>query len=110
LATSARRRRRDFAVLKTLGFTRGQVSGAVAWQASVLAGLAALIGVPLGLGAGRWAWVSFAGGLGVPARPVLPLLVALLVVPATLVIGNLVATVPAWLAARTQPAAVLRTD
>jgi hypothetical protein len=110
LATSARRRRRDFAILKTLGLTRRQVSGAVAWQASVLAGIAALIGVPLGLGTGRWAWITFAGRLGVPARPVLPLLVALLAVPATLVIGNLVGTVPAWIAARTQPAAVLRTD
>ena len=110
LATSARRRRRDFAVLKTLGFTRRQVSGAVAWQASVLAGAAALIGVPLGLGAGRWAWITFAGRLGVPARPVLPLLVAVLAVPATLLIGNVVAAVPAWIAARTQPAAVLRTD
>src|SRR5439155_20129368 len=34
LVTSVRRRRRDLAILKTLGFVRSQVRGAVAWQAS----------------------------------------------------------------------------
>ena len=37
LATSVRRRRRDLALLKTLGFTRRQLAAAVAWQASVAA-------------------------------------------------------------------------
>jgi len=37
LTTSVRRRRRDRAVLKTLGSTRRQVSGAVAWQATTIA-------------------------------------------------------------------------
>ena len=34
LITSVRRRWRDFAVLRTIGFTRGQIRGAVAWQAA----------------------------------------------------------------------------
>lgn len=37
LVTSVRRRRRDLAVLKTLGFVRGQVSQTVAWQATTFA-------------------------------------------------------------------------
>jgi hypothetical protein len=37
LIASVRRRRRDLAVLKTLGFTRRQLAGTVAWQASVAA-------------------------------------------------------------------------
>lgn len=110
LLTSVRRRRREFAVLKTLGFVRRQVAGAMAWQASVLAVLAALIGVPLGLVAGRWAWIVFAYRLGVPARPVLPIGAALAVLPATVLLANVVAAGPAWLAGRTQPAVVLRTD
>jgi hypothetical protein len=36
LAASVRRRRRDLALLKTLGFARGQLAGAVAWQAQSL--------------------------------------------------------------------------
>ncbi|MEY2567207.1 MAG: putative transport system permease protein [Actinomycetota bacterium] len=110
LITSVRRRRRDLAVLKVLGFARRQVSGAMAWQATVLAGLAAVAGLPIGVVAGRWGWRLFADQLGVPARPVTPLLAAVVLLPATLVLGNVVAAVPAWLASRTRPAVVLRTD
>ena len=55
LVTSIRRRRRDLAVLKTLGFVRRQVSATVAWQATTLAVIALVLGVPLGIAAGRWA-------------------------------------------------------
>ena len=34
LATSIRRRRRDLAILKTLGFAHGDVGRTVAWQAT----------------------------------------------------------------------------
>ena len=37
LATSVRRRRRDLAILKTLGFVSGQIRAAVVTQASTLA-------------------------------------------------------------------------
>src|SRR5205823_9586917 len=59
LVSSVRRRRRDLAVLKTLGFVRGQVSLAVVWQATTLSAIALLIGVPLGTAGGRWAWTLF---------------------------------------------------
>jgi hypothetical protein len=55
LVTSVRRRRRDLAILKTLGFERIQVSQTVAWQATTFALLATLVGVPLGIAGGRWA-------------------------------------------------------
>ena len=61
LVTGVRRRRRDLAVLKTLGLVRSQVLRVVAWQASALAGAALLVGLPLGVLAGRWAWALFAG-------------------------------------------------
>lgn len=44
LITSVRRRRRDLALLKTIGFTRRQVSATTVWQASVTAGVALVIG------------------------------------------------------------------
>lgn len=39
LTAGVRRRRRDLAVLKALGFTRSQLRAVVAWQASALAGV-----------------------------------------------------------------------
>src|SRR5207244_11112551 len=54
LITSIRRRRLDLAILKTLGFVRRQVSSAVAWQATALAAVALVIGIPLGVMGGRW--------------------------------------------------------
>ena len=46
---SARRRRRDFAVLRTLGLLRGQLIAITAWQAAAMTGLALLVGLPLGV-------------------------------------------------------------
>jgi ABC-type lipoprotein release transport system permease subunit len=110
LVTSVRRRRRDLAVLKTLGFVRGQVSTAVAWQSSALALVAVAGGLPLGIVAGRWGWRVFADRLGVPPRPVTPVAAVALLVPATLLLANLIAAVPGRLAARTRPATVLRSE
>jgi hypothetical protein len=110
LVTSVRRRRRDLAVLKTLGFVRRQVSATVAWQATTLAGLALLVGLPLGVAAGRWAWILVNRGLGSLAGPVTPFLAVLAVVPATVLVANLVAALPARAAAATWPAVVLRSE
>ena len=65
LLTSVRRRRRDLAVLKSLGLLPSQVLGTVLWQASALAAASLLVGLPLGVLAGRWAWVLFADSAGV---------------------------------------------
>src|SRR5207237_10929220 len=65
LITSIRRRRLELAILKTLGFVRRQVSATVAWQATTLASVAALVGLPLGVISGRWVWNVFANPLGV---------------------------------------------
>jgi ABC-type antimicrobial peptide transport system permease subunit len=110
LLSSVRRRRRDLALLKTLGLTGRQVSQTVAWQASTLAVVALLVGLPLGAAAGRWAWTIAADRLGVVAEPVVPIGALIALAPLTLVVVNVVAAVPAWLAARTRPADVLRSE
>lgn len=110
LVTSIRRRRRDLAVLKTLGFVRHQVSAAVAWQATALSVIAAVVGVPLGVAIGRWLWETFAGQLGVVSGARTPVVASLALVPAALVAANLIGAVPARLAARTPPAVVLRSE
>jgi hypothetical protein len=110
LVTVLRRRRRDLGVLKTLGFVRGQVAATVAWQATTLAFLALLVGLPLGLVAGRWAWLLVNRDLHSLASPVTPTIALLVAVPATMLVANLVAALPARAAAATRAAVVLRSE
>ena len=110
LITSVRARRRDLAILKTLGFSRRQIRGLVAWQASTLMAVALAFGLPLGLLAGRWIWRAFAGGIAVVPRSTLSPWWFPAAVVATLVLANLIAAIPARTAARTRPAVILRSE
>ena len=110
LVTAVRRRRRDLALLKTLGFTRRQVTGSVAWQATTFALIALGFGIPLGVILGRWVWTALANNLGTVAEPVVPILAIVVAVPAVLLIANAVAFVPGRIAARLRPATVLRSE
>jgi ABC-type lipoprotein release transport system permease subunit len=110
LVTAIRRRRRDLAILKTLGFQRSQVRRTVAWQASVFASVAVVAGLPTGIAAGRWLWTAFADQLGFVPAPRVPVVAIVGVIPATLLFANLIGMLPARSAARTQPALVLRTE
>jgi hypothetical protein len=110
LASSTRRRRHDLAMLKSLGFTRRQLRQAVAWQATAIAGIALLIGLPAGVAAGRWAWRLLAAQLGVLPEPAVPLTAIFIAIPAALVVANLIAAAPGQAAARTPIAAVLRAE
>ena len=110
LNASIRRRRRDFALLKTIGFTRPQLAAAVGWQATVTAGAGLVIGVPLGIAAGRWLWLAFASELAAVPDPVIPVASIALAAAAALILANLVAAVPGQRAARTPAAIVLRAE
>jgi ABC-type antimicrobial peptide transport system permease subunit len=110
LLTGVRRRRRDLAMLKTLGMTRWQVQAVVAWQAGALAAAALVLGLPLGVVAGRWSWELFAGSAGVAGDPSAPLPLVLLTVPLTLLAAVLIAAGPGRAAAGIRPAAILRAE
>jgi ABC-type antimicrobial peptide transport system permease subunit len=110
LVASVRRRRRDLALLKTLGFTRLQLASAVAWQASVNALTGAVVGVPLGIALGRWLWDLFARAIFAVADPSVPVLQVVIVAAAALVLANVVAAVPGRMAARTPTALLLRAE
>ncbi|MET0627455.1 MAG: ABC transporter permease [Acidimicrobiia bacterium] len=110
LVTTVRSRRRDLAVLKTMGFTRRQVALTVAAQATTLVATALVVAVPLGVALGRWTWSRFAANIGVGAGVVIPVAAVIAVGLLTILVGNLAAAVPAWSAARTRPAWVLRTE
>jgi hypothetical protein len=108
LLAGVRRRYRDLALLKTLGLVRSQLLRVVCWQASTLAAVALLAGLPLGVLAGRWAWVVFAGSAGVAGQAYVPVPLVLLAIPATLLLANLIAAGPGWTAARVPAATLLR--
>jgi hypothetical protein len=110
LVASVRRRRRDLALLKTLGFTRRQLAATLSWQATVVAAVGVVIGVPLGIAAGRWLWLAFARELSAVPDPVVPAGSVALAAVAALVLANLVAALPGRTAARTPAAIVLRAE
>jgi len=110
LVTSVRRRRRELAVLKTLGFDRAQIGATVAWQASTLATVGLVVGIPVGLLAGHLVWRQAADGLGVSTTAVTPTLAVLITAACALAAANLIAFFPARAAARTRPGVALRSE
>ena len=110
LTASVHRRRRDLALFKTLGFTRRQLAAAVAFQATITVGIGTIVGVPLGIVAGRGLWDLFAQELYAIAKPTVPALSVVLVAVGALLLANVVAVWPARIAARTPTAASLRAE
>jgi putative ABC transport system permease protein len=108
LVSSMSDRRRELAVLRALGLVRRQVNAAVRWHALTLASIALLVGIPLGLAAGRWAWRLFENDLGAGGEPVTPTLALGALLVAAAVVTCLLAVWPARRAQSTPPAAVLR--
>jgi len=107
---SVRARRRDLAVMRSLGFTAGQVRRSVWTQSVTTAALAIVVGVPLGVIAGRVLWRAFAGQLGVVPDPAGAWFALGCVVAGGLVVAVLVAQLPAVLATRHRPADGLRVE
>jgi FtsX-like permease family len=110
LTTSVRRRRRDLAMLKTLGFTRRQLAGTIASQSTVVAVVGVLFGVPIGIALGRWLWILFARQIGAVSDATVPVLQVAAIAVGALVLANLVAAVPGRVAARTPAGLVLRSE
>jgi putative ABC transport system permease protein len=110
LVLAARRHRLQLAVLKSIGFTRGQIVAVMRWHASSIALLAAVVGVPLGVIAARVLWGVVVERLGVAAAPVVPVAAAAVVGVAAVIVANLVAAALGWSAARDPIVAALRTE
>jgi hypothetical protein len=110
LLTTVRRRRRDLALLKTLGLTRRQLAAVVAWQASIAVAIGVIIGVPLGIITGRTLWNRFANALHVVPQPTIPILTIATIAIGALVLANLVAAIPAHQASRTPTATLLQDE
>jgi putative ABC transport system permease protein len=109
IVSATRRRRRELAVLVVLGFVPSQVRRAVAWQATTVAVAAALLGLPIGIIGGRYAWRRFVEQLGVAAPPHVPLVATLVLVPlGAIIVANTAAVLPARRAVSRYPSEALR--
>ena len=108
--SSARRRRCEFAMLKTLGLLRRQLAAITAWQVAALTVLALLVGLPLGVAVGHWAWALFANEVGLSTAALTPVTLVLFMVPAA-ILAAVAVTLPAGrYCARLSPAAALRSE
>ena len=110
LIASVRQRRRQFALLKALGFTQGQIAASVAWQSSAAAVVGVVLGVPIGIALGRWLWTLFANGISAVPHPTVPSLSVAAVALGAVVFANLVALLPGRVAARTPTSLLLRAE
>ena len=110
LLISVRRRRRDLAVLRAMGFVRRQVGTTVVWQTTTVVALGLSLGLPLGALLGRLVWSEFAGNLGAVVETRIAWVPLLVTVPVAVLAANVVAVVPAWLAVRQRPAVSLRAE
>ena len=110
MVVAVRRRRRDIAVLQSLGSTRRNVTATGAWQGLTIGTAGLLFGVPLGIVAGRWFWTLLANGFGTLAEPVVPLIGVALLAAAVLALAAIAGVVPIRRGLRHHPAEVLRSE
>ena len=111
LVVSVVRRRREMGLLKALGFVNLQIGATVLWQATTVALVGIVVGVPLGIVVGRVVWNAFATNLGaVPVAAVPGLTIAALAI-GVLVVANALAVIPAVTSARSRSVGqLLRTE
>ncbi len=108
LMVSVARRRRELGLLKVLGFVNRQIVMSVAWQATTVAAIGLLAGIPVGVITGRVVWLAFAAHLGVVPAAVIPLAAIGTLAVGIVVVANLLAIAPAAAARNTTPARLLR--
>jgi putative ABC transport system permease protein len=96
IVVSVRNRRRDVAVLRSLGGDRRFITTAIHWQATLLAVPPLLVGSVVGVVAGRTIFRLFVDRIGALDQPHVPWLL----LGATVVGFVLVANAAAWLGAR----------
>ncbi len=108
LVTAVRERRAMLAMLRLLGSKRALVRRSVLWQSLFVTGTSLLIGIPIGLALGRWAWFQVIDGLGVVDPPPVDAARLALLIPAALALALIGAVGPAWLATRQRIAAALQ--
>jgi ABC-type lipoprotein release transport system permease subunit len=110
MLSSVQSRRKDVAILRSIGADRGWIARAVHWQATTFTVPPVVIGIPLGLIIGRSVFSSFADSIGTLNDPSFPVLLVALIAGGLVVLANAIAAVPAYRANRLAPARLLQTE
>nr|MBA2625326.1 FtsX-like permease family protein [Acidimicrobiia bacterium] len=110
LVVTVRRRRVELGVLSALGFTPGQRRAVIIGQATTIATIALVVGVPLGAVAGRVIWSAIAGSMGLAADVTFPLALLATGAVGLVVVLNLIAALPGHSARRLRVADALRSE
>ena len=95
---------------RSLGFVGRQVRGTIASQALTIGMVALVIGIPLGLIAGRLAWTITTSQLSVVDHAVIPALAMVAGALSFIVLLLLLAAIPGRRAGTIHPATVLRAE
>jgi putative ABC transport system permease protein len=110
LFLTARERRRDLAVLRGLGFRRRQVVVVLLGAACSVAAVALVVGIPLGVLAGRIGWTAVARGLYVAPAVAIPVATLAGFGAAVVAASCLASLLPAALLLRRSPGSTLRSE
>jgi putative ABC transport system permease protein len=108
LWSQARAGRRVLAILQAVGLTRRQLGSVVGWQALPIVAMSTLVGAPLGIVLGRWAFSVFARSFDVVDDASTPVGAIAVLVGAALVAGLVGHLAARAVAARVRTALVLR--
>jgi putative ABC transport system permease protein len=110
LYMSIRSRRVDVAIMKGIGADRRWITRVVHSQATLLALVPLVIGVPIGLVAGSRFFHSFVDRIGALPDPTFPVVAIVAVAVGLLVLANLAAMLPARRARHVRTATLLRVE
>ena len=108
LYNSMEQRRRQIAVLRVLGASRGRIFGLILTESAVLGLLGAVAGVVLALAGGQLVAAVLKAKLGILVTPIYPPVWVLLVMASAVLLAALAGLVPAVAAYRTSVARNLR--
>jgi predicted lysophospholipase L1 biosynthesis ABC-type transport system permease subunit len=110
LTATRRRRRHDLATMRSLGLSPRQTVSCIAWQALTIGVVGLVVGIPIGLIAGRAAWWAVADPIGVRSDAIRPGISLFVVSVAALASAALLAVPAGWRASRATPAQGLRAE
>ncbi len=110
LLSCARRRGHDFAVLRALGMTRGNIRMVLNSQGAAIALFGLVVGIPLGLAVGRLGWRAIAERVPLSVIAPFAAVAALLLIPLTLLVANALALLAGRDALSHLPAGELRAE